>query len=119
MSSGRWLKHTHAGVMTSVLMSSSRSSGSTSDIFNVSVPASWRRISSRSLVRKSTRRSGDSRTTRRPSAVVWISGFMTRSGARVLDQHRDALSKTYAMAVDRARRVAPVIQHLLMTLGLG
>ena len=31
MSSGRWRKHTHAGVITSVLMSSSRSSGSTSD----------------------------------------------------------------------------------------
>src|SRR5262245_32756806 len=97
MSSGRWRKHTQAGVITSVLMSSSSDAGSTSRMRSVTSPASWRRRSSRSFVRYSTRRAGSRRTTRVPSARVWIKVLTAApgwvgSGLRVLDQERDPLA---------------------------
>src|SRR5438309_1022287 len=69
MSDGRQSKQVHAGVMASVLMSSSRSSTRRSFIARSSSPASCLRMSSGSLVMKSTRLPG-----RR--AMVFV-GFMT------------------------------------------
>src|SRR3954468_4106107 len=68
MSAGRQSKQVHAGVMASVLMSSRRSSTRRSFIDRSSSPRSWRRMSSGSLVRNSTRLPG-------LSAMV-LDGFM-------------------------------------------
>ena len=58
ISAGSWSKQTHAGVMTSVLMSSSKSSTDKSSIFKLSPLYSCCLMSSRSLVRKRTLFSG-------------------------------------------------------------
>src|ERR1700752_4002922 len=111
MSSGRWRKHTQAGVMTSVLMSSRSSAGATSAIFRSSSPASWRRMTARSLVRKSTRFFGSRRTTRVPFARVWTRAPMLL-GLRVLQQERDALPAADARRGDAVALGAPAhLQH--------
>src|SRR5262245_6049722 len=112
MSSGLCRKHTHAGVITSVLMSSRSSLGSTSSIARSSSPFSCFLMATRSFVRKSTRFLGSSFTTRVPSARVWTREFTGVSRAGVLDQDRDALAAADAGRGDaEALLAAPELQE--------
>src|SRR6185312_10755189 len=88
MSAGRQSKQVHAGVIASVLMSSIRSSTRRSFICRSSSPRSWRRMSSGSLVRKSTRLPGLSAMVLdggMTAPAVYIAMVMPTSPVVVLD----------------------------------